>query len=44
MSLHRRDFLKFSAAALAMSVMPGIAAGSGKASGRVVVVGGGFAG
>lgn len=44
MSIHRRDFLKYSAATLAMSAMPRFAAASGKSGGRVVVVGGGYAG
>jgi len=44
MSLHRRDFLKFSAVAALTGVMPRFASASGRASRRVVVIGGGFAG
>jgi sulfide dehydrogenase [flavocytochrome c] flavoprotein chain len=44
MSIHRRDFLKFSAAALTLGTMPSFAAASGKVAGRVVVIGGGYAG
>lgn len=42
--MHRRDFLKFTAAAALTGAMPQPAAASGKATRRVVVVGGGFAG
>lgn len=44
MSFHRRDFLKFSAAAVSLGVLPKFAVGSSKPPSRVVVVGGGFAG
>jgi len=42
--MHRRDFIKFSAAAALTGVIPPFAVASSKASRRVVVIGGGFAG
>lgn len=44
MGLQRRDFLKLSSAAVALAALPRITRASDKFAGRVVVVGGGFAG
>ncbi|HYG33111.1 MAG TPA: FAD-dependent oxidoreductase, partial [Methylophilaceae bacterium] len=44
MSMHRRDFLKFSSAAALAGMLPRFGRASGQARRRVVVVGGGFAG
>lgn len=45
MTFNRRDFLKLSMAAAALGSMPSVAhAGNKKPSGRVVVIGGGYAG
>ncbi|MGB8241936.1 MAG: twin-arginine translocation signal domain-containing protein, partial [Azonexus sp.] len=42
--MKRRDFLKLGTAAGAMAALHGCAAGGNKASGHVVVVGGGYGG
>ncbi len=44
MLMKRRDFLKLGAAAGSMAALHGCAAGGNKASGHVVVVGGGYGG
>ncbi|MGB9193731.1 MAG: FAD-dependent oxidoreductase, partial [Azonexus sp.] len=44
MLMKRRDFLKLGAAAGSMAALYGCAAGGNKASGHVVVVGGGYGG
>ncbi len=44
MTFNRRDFLKFSTASLAAACVPSFARAANKPGGRVVVIGGGYAG
>lgn len=44
MAMQRRDFLKLTSAATLLGALPKVALASGKPTGRVVVVGGGYAG